>query len=483
MLREIKYLLLSLLTISSPLASADEVVRLNGLANTFNIELTPVWNQLRLTPQKIFTVEALLTPAEASWKQLFKVEGTTPAYFGLVAEDEGFQSITHSLILRFAPQTKSGVRAELCQAGFSRCTIAQASEAGRASLIPMGASALQVLPEPNPCVLGSTCTVTIPSWALQNFFLNKGFSQAPHVMGVVHYASGIALIDAQNGRVFVNLPGGKRLANLGPLQQVFANVDGTLRLNFRQGIVLIDFRRDQILVAKSDGLTMGVYGVAAGLAGEFAPIHEAVNQLGQPLHLSGTVAFWSHAILPLQRIDNAIPTQLQVVNELPTQMDRIIPHGTSVYGVAATSAAETVLLIYRNDIRQFVRHSSFQLRGGANQLANTVVVGTDIFQLTTDGYFHLSNGGLRASNLLSKEEAIHLHEAGHGFRARHRSDGCTLEHMVWDSATEVFQPTSLVLPCGTQGRVRISSDGLASVELNGNRLITHIWTPLPVESK
>jgi hypothetical protein len=465
----------------APQAFAGNAESIKGVASTFTADLSNL-PFVKKAPNSNIEVESLIVPENALWSDSFLPMGLGLSNVGIIAKKGDAGNIASSLHLRFS--ASGGFSAESCKASFSSCTILIPKQNGRVFSLRVDGVDLDVSPELNPCSnVQQQCSLKIPSWGLKNLTENRGIASAPKVVAVVHHSQGMALVNAETGNLFVDLGIHPKIKTLGKMVEAGFHQDGTVAVRFVHGILLLDLARDQFLLADSAGLWTGSHGVAAlahTSAQQILEREHVNNDLGVPLYLDGTIAIWPNEFLIIKRTSGGLPVVAAQKTKKSSAAFVSISEGRS--GLVALAAQNNNAQILRFELAssEFVSRKKVPIFGGESQIANSVLVGENIFQLTAKGYYYHSDSGFKSFSLSKNGNKVRFISEGHAFWPQERSNGCTLAHGVQNAQSPGdFRISGLTLPCAIKTNIRAGEHGVSAFELRDKKLTTHIWLPKP----
>jgi hypothetical protein len=468
------------IALSAPQASANGFTpsETTGTQGSATINLSTTLGQK--TPAKIFSVETIVVPQSAQWKEFVTLNNTSLALFSLSVMSGTVADAQFGLKLEFT--AKGELQAVACPNAMAHCTSVDMRRAGGAFQIKYRNVILEVRPDENPCSAGAgKCSVTIPSWSLANLKRNKGLVEGPKVAAIVQHAGGISILDAQTGKVFFEFGKGTQNFPFKKLQSAHFNHDGTLRLNFANGLLLANFAKDEFFVAKPGELWHGVATLAASQASslEQVAVLDDMNRDELPLFINGSRAIWTSDMVRYKRLDGSIPRSMQTLDQPYQKLARVIETSEGLRGLSILSEKSIAILHIGSDSNRSAPVRRIELLGGSSQIPNLVLVGDELYQRTSAGYYLHGKNGAAALSITKAGDRVRLTDSGHAFwPSSNRTEGCKLTHAVHDAGEAAkYNQTGFLLPCELKEKASITSDGIAAPELGGDQLKVHLWLP------
>ncbi|MEY4066097.1 MAG: hypothetical protein RIR26_2305 [Pseudomonadota bacterium] len=451
-----------------------------GQTRQFRIDLTKI-EPVKTNPNSILAVESLLVENEETFGSIPRFRGTSLAHIGMSVKSRGPSPASSSLRLSFTNQ--GGITAESCQIGFTICRQMKMSSTGKNQfLLNIDNSEIEVRPEREPCTDGLTkCQLDIPSWALSGLITNKGWPEIPEVLTLVQQPTALLLVNGITGQHFSTIQLADTLPRGTRMKSAAFNRDGTLRIVFAASVLLIDFNRDQLLMATPQGVMLGSRGAAGGSVLSFSKfLDNGSSQNQPPLFLNASFAVWPDESGRIARDSDGTPSLGQKSNRNKASLLQVSETNEGLAEEAFNregKADVSVVDVSRGDV---LSNKTYGLTGGPSQMANTLLVGRTLYQLTSSGFYIYGDSSLVPFVRGNQPSQMKILDEGHIFWPQNKTQGCTLVHEIQNmDAPQLSQPTALSLPCSALESIRTGHTGVVASERKGNQLTNTVWTTRP----
>lgn len=448
-----------------------------------DLNIASYLNAEGLTTADVLGIATVVASSEGSWKNGHSMD-VKPGYFVISPVGSVSGKAESSLLIGYNPILIQPVGVQSCRPK-STC-VPVTVDAGTDGIVEFSVDGIRwhLTVYPAPCTIGLSCQFRIASWALDSRRQTRSASMQsfPDIATIIHHTNGLAIFNAQNGKLWFDQSIPSELNGTGRLRSAQITPEGRLVINFENGSLLFDFERDFLLYGDNNSLSLSDTGIAGFSQAGFSNL--VIKPAGDPPTsgklqlLSDGVAIWGngHAAINLQNVNLTSLAPIFVSSsENILHAGISFANGRSIINIVSSADSQITLSRYDSASNQ-ITALSVPVSGDPLPSANSLyLVGSGVMQIKSDGAKLLEDNAVKSTSLSMANRSIRLLDDGSAFAQDARLDGCQWIHYQQHRGSPAsFKESGMTSSCGDADSFSSSATAVSISSRSGSVIKVHV---------